>query len=188
MISDYYKSQLKILVEQNKFRLGKIRVPFATDFIEKYKPNSILDWGCGDGSLIKQLGLDYNRIKFIGYDPSREEFSNLPNDPVDAVISNDVFEHFEPEFLDHILETIDHRMEKWGLFRIACYPAKKTLPDGRNCHLIVKDPDWWKQKILETMRVDILEDAIEQEPISPKNPYYKQNKFGLIYKVIVGRN
>ena len=27
---------------------------------------------------------------------------------------------------------------------IACYPAKKTLPDGRNVHLTIKNPDNWK--------------------------------------------
>jgi hypothetical protein len=30
---------------------------------------------------------------------------------------------------------------------IACHPAKKGLSDGRNAHLIIEQPEWWKQKI-----------------------------------------
>jgi hypothetical protein len=32
-------------------------------------------------------------------------------------------------------------------FIIACYPAKKLLPDGRNAHLIIESPIWWLDKI-----------------------------------------
>ena len=30
---------------------------------------------------------------------------------------------------------------------IACHPSKKGLSDGRNAHLIVEKPEWWKAKI-----------------------------------------
>ena len=35
---------------------------------------------------------------------------------------------------------------------IACYPAKKTLPDGRNVHLSIKTVDEWK-KIIKEIRI-----------------------------------
>jgi hypothetical protein len=46
---------------------------------------------------------------------------------------------------------------------VACYPAKKILPDGRNAHLSVHEPDWWIEKIKETFsnttidQVEVLE-------------------------------
>ena len=32
---------------------------------------------------------------------------------------------------------------------IACHPAKKKLSDGRNAHLIIEEPTWWKNKLSE---------------------------------------
>jgi hypothetical protein len=34
---------------------------------------------------------------------------------------------------------------------IATSPAKKFLPDGRNAHLIVETPGWWKERIEKNM-------------------------------------
>jgi hypothetical protein len=34
-----------------------------------------------------------------------------------------------------------------GLLVISLIPAKKTLPDGRNAHLILEKPHWWKDKL-----------------------------------------
>jgi hypothetical protein len=66
------------------------------------------------------------------------------------LISNDVIEHFEPEFLDSTLEKMSNLYTKSAWLIIACYPAKKKLPDGRNAHLVIETPNWWEKKIQTT--------------------------------------
>jgi len=39
--------------------------------------------------------------------------------------------------------------QKYQYHLIACHPAKKTLSDGRNAHLIIENPDWWKVKMID---------------------------------------
>jgi hypothetical protein len=47
-----------------------------------------------------------------------------------------------------------------GWFRIACYPAKKHLPDGCNAHLIVESPAWWREQLLANMDITIVSEEI----------------------------
>jgi hypothetical protein len=72
-------------------------------------------------------------------------------------------------------------MERCGFFRIACYLAKKSLPDGRNCHLIVKEPVWWREQILQHMAVDIVWENITVVDKRHKHP----NLYGHNYDVIM---
>jgi hypothetical protein len=55
---------------------------------------------------------------------------------------------------------ISSKILRCGWFRIACYPAKKHLPDGRNAHLIIESPDWWRTKILSNMQVSIVHEHV----------------------------
>ena len=36
---------------------------------------------------------------------------------------------------------------KYQYHLIACHPAKKKLRDGRNAHLIIEQPNWWRNKL-----------------------------------------
>ena len=92
-----------------------------------------------------------------------------------------MFEHIEPIYLDHTLKQIDKKMLRTGFFRIACYPAKKKLPDGRNAHLIVELPSWWRAKLLENMNIDIVHEKIGEFDRSDKWPEVK----GFVYDVVV---
>ena len=67
------------------------------------------------------------------------------------LISTDVLEHIEPVFLDSVLKDIHETFQKNAFLIIATSPAKKFLPDGRNAHLIVETPGWWKDKIEKNM-------------------------------------
>ena len=44
----------------------------------------------------------------------------------------------------------------------ATRPAKKTLPDGRNTHLIVENRDWWERKLSEYWRIVAMEENVTQ--------------------------
>jgi len=63
------------------------------------------------------------------------------------LVSCDVIEHFEPAQLDESLKLMQSKFSRAAFLLIACYPAKKQLPDGRNAHLIVENADWWLARV-----------------------------------------
>ena len=116
-------------------------------YIDAWKPMSILDYGCGKGYILSHLKDKYPTIKFTGYDPALPMFNDVPNTTYDCVFSNDVLEHIEPEFISQVLLHINKLAVKYVWLRIDTAPARKTLPDGRNAHLIQESQQWWIDKL-----------------------------------------
>jgi len=113
-------------------------------FIKNKKPNSILDFGCGKGNLVETLKETYPGIDVFGYDPANPKYNkDIPC--VDMIISTDVLEHVEPEFIEDTIEMLSLK-GKFHYHLISCAPAKLVLPDGRNAHLIQEGPDWWRPR------------------------------------------
>jgi len=123
--------------------------------IEKTKSETLIDFGCGKAkyyfnkTIIKGVEYrnitEYWRIKdYYLYDPGVKEFSNYPSEQKDGVICIDVVEHIPPEDVFKFIEDIFKLSKKFVFIVIACYPAQKTLPDGRNVHLTLLNPNEWK--------------------------------------------
>jgi hypothetical protein len=105
----------------------------------------LLDYGCGaNTSLAKAIKLDH-KLKYQAYDPGVPRFSRDPV-PAQMVASIDVLEHIEPDKLDAVLDHIAALAEGVVLLTVCTAPALKTLPDGRNAHLIVEPMEWWLPK------------------------------------------
>lgn len=148
MISEEYKKQIQHIQRREKFHSSIVKYHAVKNFIETYQPASLLDYGCAQGGLLDTIKIDFPNINPLdGFDPAVPKFEIIKEQSYDCIISNDVIEHIEPEFLDQTLEGMQDLFERYAWFIIACYPAKKTLPDGRNAHLIVESPDWWINKI-----------------------------------------
>ena len=107
--------------------------------------SSILDFGCGKGSLVKQLRLMGFDAK--GYDPAIRRFENFPDREFDAVICMDVLEHIRKEDVDDIFQMMLKVDPKYIFLTIAHTTAINHLPNGRNCHETVETPFWWWSKI-----------------------------------------
>ena len=75
------------------------------------------------------------------------EGKDKPAHPADLVICIDTLEHIEPDYLDAVLTDLMRCTKKVGYFIINTKAAGKTLPDGRNTHLIQEGKDWWKERI-----------------------------------------
>jgi hypothetical protein len=101
----------------------------------------VLDYGCGKRTLEKALGFSIKN-----YDPCIDG-CDAPPGAADVVACVDVLEHIEPECLDAVLDDLRRVTRKLAILTIANRPAKKTLPDGRNAHLIQEGPAWWLPKI-----------------------------------------
>jgi cyclopropane fatty-acyl-phospholipid synthase-like methyltransferase len=181
IINTEYKNQLLEMHRSGQFVRGNKILKSITPFLTKYKPGSVLDFGCGHGALISAIAETYPEMVVDGYDPGSSVHGHIPKRNFDAIISADVFEHIEPENLSNTLALISNKMQTAGWFRIACYPAKKHLPDGRNAHLIVESPAWWREQLLENMQIKIINEEIAVFDKSHKWP----GVLGHNYDVIV---
>lgn len=180
VINPEYQAQLQNMHQHGKFANGTKQYKLVRPFLEQYKPVNLLDFGCGKGGLLQELKKEYPDIACTGYDPGNPEFSRMPDQTFDAVISTDAIEHIEPEYLDETLGLLASKFDRCAFLRIACHPAKKRLPDGRNAHLIVEEPAWWRQKILSLMSVDIAWENIESFDRREKNPILFGSKYDVI--------
>jgi hypothetical protein len=52
-----------------------------------------------------------------------------------------------------VLDDLARVTARPGIYTIATGPAMKTLPDGRNAHLIQEGPEWWTAKLFARFRV-----------------------------------
>jgi hypothetical protein len=114
----------------------------------------VLDYGCGQRTLEKALGFPIHN-----FDPCIAGLDAAPS-PADLVVCTDVLEHIEPDCLDEVLDDLKRVTRRFGFFVIATRPALKTLPDGRNAHLIQEGESWWLPKIsarFEVQKVDRVE-------------------------------
>lgn len=78
------------------------------------------------------------------YDPGYQPFSELPAGRFDGVICTDVLEHCPEEDIPWIVEELFRYAKKFVYANVACYPARKRLPNGENAHCTIKPVDWWK--------------------------------------------
>ena len=165
-LSNNYKKQLDYLHQKNKMgKNSKRKNPKLFEiprFLENYKPKTILDYGCGSGSVVELLSKTYSLVE--GYDPCVEKYSRYPDKVYDTLISMDVLEHIEPEYLDDNLTNISKLFAKAAYLDIHTSASPTFLPDGRNAHLIQEQPDFWRNKIQSNMSVKIIEE-FWREPV-----------------------
>ncbi|MEZ7956910.1 MAG: class I SAM-dependent methyltransferase [Rubritalea sp.] len=114
--------------------------------INALKPKSILDYGCGKGTLIAEIERRYPEINCYRYDPSIQEYSALPVKDADLVINTDVLEHIPVADIDSVLREISS-ISKNAYFNLHHGKAATTLPSGENAHCTVKSPSWYSKKI-----------------------------------------
>lgn len=148
LITDEYRQQQEELHAAGNYGTASLQYGgIVTHLIDSLECDSILDYGCG--SMQNLLGvLNPERdCSYIGYDPAVPEYQD--KEPCDLVVCIDVLEHIEPELLDNVLDDLLMLTNRYGFFTIHTGPAKKTLSDGRNAHLIQKPASWWLPKIMQ---------------------------------------
>jgi cyclopropane fatty-acyl-phospholipid synthase-like methyltransferase len=125
-----------------------------------YDCQTILDYGCGKGTFKKAVEKTGRTV--FEYDPAIDGKDELPA-PADLVVCTDVMEHVEPDQLDSVLTHIRNLANKKVLMTVATRPAKKTLSDGRNAHLIIEDFSWWKDELDKYFHINKVEVDVKNE-------------------------
>jgi hypothetical protein len=143
LITDEYRKLNEKLHETNKGygTSGHKWAQTIAGFAKMVGTTDVLDYGCGKSTLAQNLPFTINQ-----YDPAVAKYSADP-EPADILVCTDVLEHIEPDLIDNVLEHIYNKTKKACFLVIANRPAKKTLEDGRNAHLIQKDEEWWLSKL-----------------------------------------
>lgn len=123
---------------------------------------NILDYGSGKGrqyaardvmipgdgrweSIQEYWDVDYIQC----YDPGYPPYALLPEGRFDGVIATDVLEHCPQEDIGWILSEIFGFADRFVFASIACFSARKRLPNGENAHCTVQSPDWWRGRFRE---------------------------------------
>ena len=124
--------------------------------VQRYGARSLLDYGAGkaegyekmkvttpDGQTVTGLKAIWGLDAITLYDPGYPPHSTLPTGTFDAVVCTDVLEHCPEEDMSWILDELFAYATQFVYCSIACYPAKKILPNGENAHITQKSPGWW---------------------------------------------
>lgn len=132
----------------------------------KYKCTSALDYGCGQRALAKKLA----GLRMKCYDPCIKGYDKEPA-PADLVSCCDVLEHIEPECIENVLQHL-RTLTKVVLFAvIATEPASKTLADGRNAHILLRNRNWWIDSLGKAkFAVDDITEAGHKEIVATLRP------------------
>lgn len=141
---NYVKEQFILHQDPEYGAGGKRYLHLVMNFIKTYNCTSVLDYGCGKGTLaaeMKKLGVAINE-----YDPGVAGKEELPA-PADLVVCVDVMEHIEPEFTEDVIRHL-HRLTRKRLFVDVAtkFDKHRWLTDGRNSHQVVNEAQWWRVK------------------------------------------
>ncbi|NOR70642.1 MAG: hypothetical protein GQ532_13275 [Methylomarinum sp.] len=121
--------------------------PHIQACIVDLKPDLLLEYGCGQSSLIDEL--DYEDAIYHRYDPAILKFSKINVESVDFIINTDVLEHIPEEDLGDVLKHM-RSLSPYVFFNIATGTAKHILPNGQNAHCTIWTADKWLAKIQES--------------------------------------
>ena len=150
LISEEYRQQQADLHATGQYGIvGREFAPDVARIMAQLDATELLDYGAGSRLSLKR-GLDelgVSGYEYRPYEPAVPEYAGEPS-PCSLVACIDVLEHIEPELLDNVLDDLKRVTGAVGFYTVHTGPAIKTLPDGRNAHLIQQGPAWWLPKIM----------------------------------------
>lgn len=114
-------------VDWNSVESQELRFEILSKVIQENESFSVLDFGCGFGSMLDYFNAKYNSFEYIGYDVSAEMIvaalekfpekkfakwtTSLPTEKADYVIASGIFnvklENTDHDWLDYIIETLN---------------------------------------------------------------------------------
>lgn len=138
-------------IHRNDPTYGSTSLKFIDEvslMIDCLQPKSILDYGCGKGTLIDDIQKRYPSIRCYKYDPSITEYDTIPVAQADMVLNTDVLEHIPVDNIDDVLRNISSITQN-VYFNLHHGRASTVLPNGENAHCTVRSPNWYRKKLMQ---------------------------------------
>lgn len=123
---------------------------------------TLLDYGCGKAMLYqpghemqspdgRRAGClqDLLGVEATLFDPGYRRYSEKPVGRFDLVVCTDVLEHCGEDDLPWIIDELFGFSREYVFANVACYPARKTLPNGENAHCTIRPAAWWERLFAE---------------------------------------
>lgn len=122
--------------------------------IKHYHAETLLDYGCGKGDQYRE---PYCVQRWWGvqpamYDPAVPGHDTLPDGEFDGVFCVDVLEHIEEPDIPATLDVLFSKARRFLFVTVCPRESTRLLPDGRNCHITIRDEDWWSREIKSAHR------------------------------------
>jgi hypothetical protein len=151
LISSDYRAQQEKLHEDAHGLYGTaslVYAPMVAEIVNRLEVSHLLDYGCGSATnLPKALsGKIKSKLTYQAYDPGVPRYAKSPL-PAQMVACIDVLEHIEPQSIDAVLDDLSRLTLEVFFGTIDTGPALKSLPDGRNAHILQRPIDWWFPKL-----------------------------------------
>ncbi len=132
---------------------GSKWAPVVAELAASHGTRSVLDYGCGQGSLAQALRPLWEtasplfRFGMAEYDPAIAGKDQPPAVAFDLVVCTDVLEHIESEKIHAVLGHLSSLSARLLFTVISLVPTNKTLSDGRQAHILLRSVEWWKYQI-----------------------------------------
>lgn len=146
-ISEEYRREQVLLHEAPRGYGGRgVKwLPVVDEIVTTYAATSVLDYGCGQGSLGAGLRALRPALDVREYDPAIHGKWALPA-PADLVVCTDVLEHVEPESVGAVLAHLRELSLTACFVVISLVETAKQLSDGRQAHISLHPVGWWLEQ------------------------------------------
>jgi hypothetical protein len=156
-ISAEYLAQQQALHKNPNYGVASLGyAPIVKELLNQTGIKALSDYGAGKCNLRKGLhDLGKRDFDYFPYDPAFPEYG--PPKPAPLVCCIDVLEHIEEPYLEAVFLDLKEITHNIGFFSVHTGAAVKTLPDGRNAHLIQKPTSWWLPRMCQHFEIGHLQ-------------------------------
>ena len=108
--------------------------------------STMLDYGCGNGAAYTKHRIHdgWGGIMPVLFDPAVPGLDELPRQTFDGVLCIGVLEHIPKAEIGLAIDNLVAYADRWCFCVVGTDPAHKTLPGGRNAHVLLRPREWWR--------------------------------------------